>query len=108
MTTQKGNSNYPTNMVKAYQLINEYKSWPPKHCYLKFQKWRSPNKVTTKQRKELLSGKIKQSATTASRSDKSNLTAQNRSSIMMTQMIKTTRLSKTSQVRKKTFKKEIY
>ena len=23
----KGNNNYPTNMVKAYQLINEYKSW---------------------------------------------------------------------------------
>ena len=25
----KGNNNYPTNMVKAYQLINEYKSWTP-------------------------------------------------------------------------------
>ena len=26
----KGNNNYPTNMVKAYQLINEYKSWTPR------------------------------------------------------------------------------
>ena len=26
----KGNNNYPTNMVKAYQLINEYKSWSPR------------------------------------------------------------------------------
>ena len=25
----KGNNNYCTNMVKAYQLINEYKSWTP-------------------------------------------------------------------------------
>ena len=25
-----GNNNYPTNMVKAYQLINEYKSWTPR------------------------------------------------------------------------------
>ena len=25
----KGKNNYPTNMVKAYQLINEYKSWTP-------------------------------------------------------------------------------
>ena len=26
----KGNNDYPTNMVKAYQLINEYKSWTPR------------------------------------------------------------------------------
>ena len=26
----KGNNNYPTNMVKAYQLINEYTSWTPR------------------------------------------------------------------------------
>ena len=26
----KGNINYPTNMVKAYQLINEYESWTPR------------------------------------------------------------------------------
>ena len=26
----KGNNNYPTNMVKSYQLINEYKSWTPR------------------------------------------------------------------------------
>ena len=26
----KGNNNYPTNMVKDYQLINEYKSWAPR------------------------------------------------------------------------------
>ena len=26
----KGNKNYPTNMVKAYQLINEYNSWTPR------------------------------------------------------------------------------
>ena len=25
----KGNKNYPTNMVKTYQLINEYKYWKP-------------------------------------------------------------------------------
>ena len=23
----KGNDNYPRNMVKAYQLLNEYKQW---------------------------------------------------------------------------------
>ena len=26
----KGNNNYPTNMVKSCQLINEYKSWTPR------------------------------------------------------------------------------
>ena len=26
----KGNNTYPTNMVKSYQLINEYKSWTPR------------------------------------------------------------------------------
>ena len=26
----KGNNNYPKNMVKAYQLINKYKSWNPR------------------------------------------------------------------------------
>ena len=26
----KGNNNYPTNMVKAYQLINKYNSWTPR------------------------------------------------------------------------------
>ena len=26
----KGNNDYPTNMVNAYQLINEYKSWAPR------------------------------------------------------------------------------
>ena len=26
----KGNNNYPKNMVKSYQLINEYKSWTPR------------------------------------------------------------------------------
>ena len=26
----KGNNNYSTNMVKAYQLINEYESWNPR------------------------------------------------------------------------------
>ena len=25
----KGNDNYPRNMVKAYQLLNEYKQWNP-------------------------------------------------------------------------------
>ena len=93
-------------MVKAYQLINEYKSWTPEHHYPKFQEWRSLNKGTPKQRKEPLSGKRKQSATTAEKRDTLNLIAQNRSSTMMTQMRKTTRLSKTSQERNK-FKKLI-
>ena len=26
----KGNDNYPCNMVKAYQLLNEYKQWNPR------------------------------------------------------------------------------
>ena len=26
----KGNDNYPRNMVKAYQLLNEYKQWNPR------------------------------------------------------------------------------
>ena len=26
----KGNGNYPCNMVKAYQLLNEYKQWKPR------------------------------------------------------------------------------
>ena len=26
----KGNDNYPHNMVKAYQLLNEYKQWNPR------------------------------------------------------------------------------
>ena len=26
----KGNDNYPRNMVKAYQLLNEYKRWNPR------------------------------------------------------------------------------
>ena len=26
----KGNNNYPTNMLKAYHLIDEYKSWTPR------------------------------------------------------------------------------
>ena len=26
----KGNDNYPQNMVKAYQLLNEYKQWNPR------------------------------------------------------------------------------
>ena len=73
---------------------------PPEHCYLKLKEWRSLNKGTKKQRKEPLSGKRKQSSTTEARKDTLNLTAQNRSSIMMTQMIKTTRLTKASQGRK--------
>ena len=78
---------------------------PPEHRYLKFQEWHPLNKVTPKQRKDPLSGKRKQSTTTVARKDTLNLTAQNQSSIMMTQMIKTARLSKTSLGRKKTFKK---
>ena len=27
---KKGNDNYPRNMVKAYQLLNEYKQWNPR------------------------------------------------------------------------------
>ena len=26
----KGNDNYPRNMVKSYQLLNEYKNWNPR------------------------------------------------------------------------------
>ena len=26
----KGNDNYPENMVKAYQLLNEFKNWKPR------------------------------------------------------------------------------
>ena len=26
----KGNDNYPCNMVKAYQFLNEYKQWNPR------------------------------------------------------------------------------
>ena len=26
----KGNDNYPQNMVKAYQFLNEYKQWNPR------------------------------------------------------------------------------
>ena len=78
----------------------------PEHRYLKFQEWSSLNKVTPKQRKEPLSGKRKQSTTTVSRKDTLNLTAQNRTSIMMTQMRKTTRFPKTSQGRKKLSKKK--
>ena len=79
---------------------------PPEHHYLKFQEWRSLNKGNPKQRKEPLSGKRRQSATTAARKDTLNLTTQNRSSTMMTQMIKTTRLSKSSQGEKNLSKKK--
>ena len=27
----KGSDTYPQDMVKAYQLLNEYKNWTPKH-----------------------------------------------------------------------------
>ena len=98
----KGNNNYPTNMLKAYQLINEYKSWTPRTSLPEVSGVAFSHKGTSKQRKELWSGKIKQSATTAARKDTLNITSQNRSSTTMTQMRKTTRLPKTSQERKRT------
>ena len=78
----------------------------PEHHYLKPQEWRSLNKGTPKQRKEPLSGKRKQSSTTVAKMDTLNPTTPNRSSIIMTQMTRTTRMSKTNQVRKTPFKKK--
>ena len=54
---------------------------PPEHRYLRIKKWSSLNKGIKKQRKEPLSGKRNQSATTAAIKDTLNLTEQNQSFI---------------------------
>ena len=77
---------------------------PPEHFYLQFQEWRSLNKGTPKQR--TAEWKKKAVCRNCEKKDTLNLTAQNQSSIMMTQTRKTTILSKTSQERKNLKKKK--
>ena len=44
----KRNNNYPTNMVKYYQLINEYKSWTPRTSLLEVSRGAFPQQRNSK------------------------------------------------------------
>ena len=101
----EGNNKYPTNMVKSYQLINEYKSWTPRISLPEVSGVAFYQQGNPKAAQRNAEWKKKSVCHNCKKNDTLNLTAPNRSSIMMTQMRKTTRLSKTSQERKKTFKK---
>ena len=93
----KGNNNYPTNMVKSYQLINEYKSWTPRTALPEVSVVEFSQQGNSKAAQRTAEWKKRAVCHNCGKNDTLNLTAPNQSLIMMAQMTKKTRFLNKSQ-----------
>ena len=75
----KVNDNYPCNIVKAYQLLNEYKQWNQERHYLSHQESHFRNRVIIiNMNSKQQNGRKKQLATIVDKKDTSGPNVQRR------------------------------